>query len=177
MLSLNSRTPLPSERPISGRRFGPKTSSKTARRIRSSGRETPKGMGTRYSNDGAESLRGRIARWTSRVRTPVPPERYGSGTPLTLVRQALRAGCRGRAATATPREGARSNYGAPPGGACAGRSRRAAAPSTAWSGAVRCPSESAGLDRPRAGKSTGSGQPRSSRATLLAGDQATPARD
>ncbi len=42
--SLNSRIPLPSWRPISGSRFGPKTRSSTSSRIRSSQMPIPKGM-------------------------------------------------------------------------------------------------------------------------------------
>ncbi len=43
--SLNSRIPLPSWRPISGSRLGPKTRSSTSRRMRSSQMPIPKGMG------------------------------------------------------------------------------------------------------------------------------------
>ena len=46
--SLNSRMPLPSWRPISGRRFGPKTRSRTSKRIRSSQIPIPNGMRTGY---------------------------------------------------------------------------------------------------------------------------------
>src|SRR5581483_494162 len=42
--SLNSRIPLPSERPISGSRFGPKTSRRTTPSKSSSGRPTNPGM-------------------------------------------------------------------------------------------------------------------------------------
>ena len=43
--SLNSRMPLPSDRPISGSRFGPKTSNTTSSRIRISQMPIPKGTG------------------------------------------------------------------------------------------------------------------------------------
>src|SRR5262249_49588828 len=41
--SLNSRMPLPSDRPISGRRLAPNTSRSTTSKMRSSGNPTPKG--------------------------------------------------------------------------------------------------------------------------------------
>ena len=43
--SLNSRMPLPSDRPISGSRFAPKTSRSTTRMIRAPGIRQPKGTG------------------------------------------------------------------------------------------------------------------------------------
>jgi Fe-S cluster assembly ATP-binding protein len=67
--SLNSRIPLPSERPISGRRFAPKMSSSTTRRIMSSQIEMPNGMSARYHRlvgpTGPATIRagGRFARW------------------------------------------------------------------------------------------------------------------